>query len=83
MDFRKWVTVAVTDKDNINWRDPYMISKNWRDTVKSVDETVMLVSYNEIKPNSLGSVESCSAEMNRAEVEALLQTEAWYVAEEV
>ena len=83
MDFRKWVTVAVTDKDNVNWRDPYMISKNWRDTVKSVDGNTMLVSYNEVKPTSLNSVASCSEEMSRSDVEALLLTEAWYVAEEV
>lgn len=82
MDFRKWVTISSEHCDLVNWRDPYMITTNERVATKSLDGTVMLVSYNEVMPNSLKSVPSASEPMSRSDVELLLASEAWYVEEE-
>jgi hypothetical protein len=83
MDFRRWVTIDTADCDKVNWRDPYMITKNARTAQKSLDGTKTLVSYNELEPNSLKSIASKSAEMDRSAVEALFASTEWYVEVEV
>jgi len=82
MDFRRWITIDTADADSVNWRDPYMITNNKRVAQTSVDGTKMLISYNEVKPNSFNSIASASAEMNRTEMQALMQTADWYVEPE-
>ena len=79
MDFRRWVTVDTADCDKINWRDPYMITKNAKEAQTSVDGTKTLISYNEIEPNSLNFIASKGEEMDRSAVDALLASEDWYV----
>ena len=83
MNFRKWIVIDTADCDNVNWRDPYIITKNSRDARKSVDGTKTLISYNELMPNSLNAIASKGAELDRSAVETLLASEDWYVAEEV
>ena len=83
MDFRRWVTIDTADCDKVNWRDPYMISTNAPTAQKSLDGTKILVSYNEVEPNSLKSIASKSAEMDRSAVEALLASSEWFAEVEV
>ena len=83
MDFRRWITIDTADADSVNWRDPYMITNNARVARTSNDGTKILVSYNEVKPNSLNGIASAGAEMNRTEMQALMATADWFVEEEV
>lgn len=79
MDFRRWITIDTADANSVNWRDPYMITKNAATAQKSVDGTKMLISYNEVMPNSLGSIASLGDAMDRTAMEALMATTDWYV----
>jgi len=79
MDFRRWITIDTADADSVNWRDPYMITNNKRVAQTSVDGTKMLISYNEVMPNSLGSIASLGDAMDRTAMEALMATTDWYV----
>jgi len=83
MDFRKWIVIDTADADSVNWRDPYIITKSSREARKSIDETKMLVSYNELLPNSINSIASKGEELDRTAVETLLSSEDWYVEMEV
>ena len=82
MDFRRWITIDAADADSVNWRDPYMIT-NKGTARTSIDGTKMLISYNEVMPNSLGSIASLGDAMDRTAMEALMATTDWYVEEEV
>lgn len=79
MDFRRWVTIDTADCDSVNWRDPYMITTNANSATTSVDGTKTLISYNETVPNSVNTIASKSAEMDRTAVETLLASADWYV----
>ena len=82
MDFRRWITIDTADADSVNWRDPYMITKNAATAQKSVDETKMLISYNEVKPNSIKNIASAGDELNRTAMQALMESADWYVEPE-
>ena len=82
MDFRRWITIDTADADSVNWRDPYMITKNSREATTSIDGTKMLVSYNEVMPNSLGSIASLGDAMDRTAMQALMASADWYVESE-
>lgn len=81
MDFRRWITIDSTDADSVNWRDPYMITNKGTATT-SVDGTKMLISYNEVMPNSLGSIASLGDAMDRTAMQALMASADWYVEPE-
>lgn len=83
MDFRRWIVIDTADCDNVNWRDPYMITTNAKSAQKSINGTKALISYNEIMPNSLNAIASKGAELDRSAVETLLASEDWYVEMEV
>jgi len=83
MDFRKWIVIATADCDSVNWRDPYIIDKNSRSSRKSIDGTQTLISYNELLPNSINAISSKGNELDKAALNALMATDAWYVADEL
>lgn len=83
MDFRKWIVIDTADCDSVNWRDPYMITKNSNSAQKSIDGTKTLVSYNELLPNSINAIASKGEVLDRTAVITLLASEDWYVAEEL
>ena len=83
MNFRRWIVIDTTDCDNVNWRDPYMITTNASSARKSIDGTKTLISYNEVLPNSLNAIASKGDVLDKTALDALLASEDWYVAEEV
>ena len=82
MNFRKWIVIDTVDCENVNWRDPYIITKNSREATKSIDGSKTLISYNELLPNSINSITSKGAELDKEAVELLLASVEWLVADE-
>lgn len=80
-NFRKWIVIDTADADSVNWRDPYMITSNASTAQKSIDETKMLISYNEVLPNSITSIASKGSELDRSAVQTLLASDDWHVEE--
>ena len=82
MNFRKWIVIDTVDCENVNWRDPYIITKNSREARKSIDGSKTLISYNELLPNSIKSIASKGAELDNAALEVLIASVDWFVADE-
>ena len=82
MNFRKWIVIDTVDCENVNWRDPYIITKNSRDARTSIDGSKTLISYNELLPNSIKSIASKGAELDNAALEVLIASVDWFVADE-
>jgi len=80
-NFRKWIVIDTADADSVNWHDPYMITNNASTARKSIDETKMLISHNELLPNSITSIASKGSELDRTAMETLLASDDWRVEE--
>lgn len=83
MDFRRWVVIPVEDLDQVNYRDPYVITSNCRTVIKNIAGTEAIVSYYDPQPKCIQDIETKSQEYNRQEIETLLASEAWYVEPEL
>ena len=83
MDFRRWIVIDTTDCNKVNWRDPYIITKNASTARTSIDGTKTLISYNELLPNSINNIASKSEELDRTAVNQLMASTEWFVDEGV